>query len=109
MKKGKNYSKAVIRSYICKHGLMLGRNRQLSIRALAAIHAGGSKYREKDNRQFGSRIWLTYMLSPGKLNLVYIYVVNLILNDQIKYVHIATWLQNLFTIIVHGFKINCLR
>ena len=69
---GKNYSKAVIRSYICKHVSMLGRNRQLSIISLAAIHAGGSsKYRERDNIQFGKRI-LDQSLR-GKLNLVYMH------------------------------------
>ena len=76
---GKNYSKEVIRSYICKHGSILQRRRgmRLTIAGLAAIHAGGSSFTRK-NVLFGSRV---AQLVASKLNLVY-----MILSDQIKYV-----------------------
>ena len=49
----KNYSEEVIKTFICKHGAIVSQRfsgQQLSIVALAAIHAGGST----ENRRYGS-------------------------------------------------------
>ena len=56
----KNYSEEVIRSYVCKHGLIVMRRRKndLSKGNLAAIHAGGSSGNtDRINRKFGAKVF----------------------------------------------------
>ena len=75
---GKNYSKEVIRSYICKRGLILQRRPRRRIYRfntliLAAIHAGGSsEFPVRDNLQFARRVE-QQLVANGKLNLVYVH------------------------------------
>ena len=56
----KEYSEEVIKSYICRHGLIVQRNndnQQPTPKNLAAIHAGGSREnKNRTNRIFGAKV-----------------------------------------------------
>lgn len=65
----KEYSEEVIKSYICRHGLIVQErnNNQLSPKNLAAIHAGGSSANtNKTNRNFGVKV--QKLINNGNIN-----------------------------------------